>query len=83
MLSIGEKSALVSKLADEMLESIDFASMERLAHEALLNDYDSMDEDDLLEFVNTYAPHLLEDSDIEYDGQPDELTEWHDFDPDC
>ena len=83
MLSIGEKSALVSKLADEMLESIDLASMERLAHEALLNDYDSMDEDDLLEFVNTYAPHLLEDSDNEYDGQPDELTEWHDFDPDC
>ena len=61
MLSIGEKSALVSKLADEMLESIDFASMERLAHEALLNDYDSMDEDDLLEFVNTHAPHLLKE----------------------
>lgn len=21
--------------------------------------------------------------DCEYDGQPDEMQEWHDFDPDC
>ena len=27
---------------------------------------------------------LGEDADLdEYDGQPDELTEWMDFDPDC
>jgi len=83
MLSIDEKSALVSKFADEMLESMDLASMERLALEALLNAYDSMDEDDLLERINEHAPHLLHDRDIESDGQPDELTEWHDFDPDC
>jgi hypothetical protein len=24
-----------------------------------------------------------EDSEEEYDGQPDEMQEWHDFDPDC
>ena len=24
-----------------------------------------------------------EDEDEEYDGQPDEAQEWHDFDPDC
>ena len=24
-----------------------------------------------------------EDSEPEYDGQPDEAQEWHDFDPDC
>lgn len=23
------------------------------------------------------------DQDDEYDGQPDEMQEWHDFDPDC
>jgi len=25
----------------------------------------------------------LESADEEYDGQPDEAQEWHDFDPDC
>ena len=25
----------------------------------------------------------LEEADYDYDGQPDELTEWMDFDPDC
>jgi predicted amidophosphoribosyltransferase len=24
-----------------------------------------------------------EDRDDDYDGQPDEMQEWHDFDPDC
>jgi hypothetical protein len=24
-----------------------------------------------------------EDEDEDYDGQPDEAQEWHDFDPDC
>ena len=25
----------------------------------------------------------LEMEDVDYDGQPDEMQEWHDFDPDC
>lgn len=24
-----------------------------------------------------------EESDSDWDGQPDEMQEWHDFDPDC
>lgn len=37
--------------------------------------YNSMEQD---------ADHVLEiDEFDEYDGQPDELTEWMDFDPDC
>ena len=38
----------------------------------------------------TYDPDALEAEEIEgwqglddYDGQPDEMTEWHDYDPDC
>jgi hypothetical protein len=36
------------------------------------------------EFV-MLAEEIEEDqaSDSEYDGQPDEAQEWHDFDPDC
>lgn len=31
-----------------------------------------------------YGEHTVEDlGEVEYDGQPDEMQEWHDFDPDC
>ena len=26
---------------------------------------------------------ILDESDSDWDGQPDEAQEWHDFDPDC
>jgi len=45
-----------------------------------------MSEDDVKEFVqrNDLMPWLEdEEEDEEYDGQPDEAQEWHDFDPDC
>lgn len=61
MLSNNEKSALVSKLADEMIEALDWDSMKQLAYEALLNGYDSMDDNDLLNFIDENAPHLLEE----------------------
>jgi hypothetical protein len=45
-------------------------------------DYEDMEQESRL------APWLDDaseewDEEYEYDGQPDEMTEWHDFDPDC
>jgi len=44
-----------------------------------------MSEDDVKEFVqrNDLMPWLEDEEDEEDDGQPDEHTEWMDFDPDC
>lgn len=39
-------------------------------------------ESDAKEFWEQYYD-VDEDEDYEYDGQPDEAQEWHDFDPDC
>ena len=64
---------------------------------ALLQDVDAMQQAALGDSDICYANHnklqeLIEDfeEDIrelqdgeDYDGQPDELTEWMDFDPDC
>lgn len=38
-----------------------------------------------IEILREYAEDAEDDSwmDNEYDGQPDEAQEWHDFDPDC
>ena len=40
-----------------------------------------MSEDDVADMMR--ANDILLDEEDEYDGQPDELTEWMDFDPDC
>lgn len=45
-----------------------------------------MSESDVAEFArrNDYIQDLdEEDEEDDYDGQPDEAQEWHDFDPDC
>ena len=52
-------------------------------------DIDSGDITALEELLKRVAPGVLEsylpevDNDGDYDGQPDEAQEWHDFDPDC
>jgi len=40
-----------------------------------------MSESDVEEFYDQYLADAFEVDD--YDGQPDEAQEWHDFDPDC
>ena len=46
-----------------------------------------MSEDQVQDMMesNEFIPEQFEDEeeDSEYDGQPDEAQEWHDFDPDC
>ena len=47
-----------------------------------------MSEDDVndmfrSEFEELYEENFGDDDEDEYDGQPDEAQEWHDFDPDC
>ena len=41
-----------------------------------------LSEDEVREFCNANDIQLDEE-DEEYDGQPDEAQEWHDYDPDC
>jgi hypothetical protein len=40
-----------------------------------------MSESDVEEFYDVNLSD--EDGEDDYDGQPDEMQEWHDFDPDC
>ena len=42
-----------------------------------------MSEDDVADMMLCNDILDEEDEDDGYDGQPDELTEWMDFDPDC
>jgi hypothetical protein len=40
------------------------------------------DDNDFEDYFNVIFNYLMEDED-EDDGQPDELKEWEDFDPEC
>ena len=42
-----------------------------------------MSESDVQDMMEINEFILEEDEDEEYDGQPDEAQEWHDFDPEC
>ena len=42
-----------------------------------------MSEDDVADMMRSNDILDEDEEDDEYDGQPDELTEWMDFDPDC
>ena len=55
---------------------VDLSREERRAFQELFN---------ACEDFMTLADELQEeyDNECEYDGQPDEAQEWHDFDPDC
>lgn len=68
-----------TKLLEMMDEGL--ISAEAVAEMALAY----MSEDDVKDMVrsNDLMPWLEDDSEDEYDGQPDEHTEWMDFDPDC
>jgi hypothetical protein len=64
-----------NKLIDMMDEGI--ISAQAVAEMAL----SYMSEDDVADMMR--ANDILDEEEDEYDGQPDEAQEWHDFDPDC
>ena len=69
---------MTSKLLAMMDEGL--ISAEAVAEMALAY----MSEDDVADMMRANDILLEEDEeDDEYDGQPDEAQEWHDFDPDC
>ena len=50
-------------------------------------DFDSIDEDYVFAYKSGYQAGVEDYTELDlyndYDGQPDEAQEWHDFDPDC
>ena len=69
------------------LEDLDRAAgmiieADRLIREALgENNFVSQNITDVLDYLSEEMAEVEEED--EYDGQPDEAQEWHDFDPDC
>ena len=66
------------KFTVEVCEEIEADSAEE-AEQAFSEQFGSAYE--LTEDYGQYSVECI--SEEEYDGQPDEMQEWHDFDPDC
>lgn len=77
-----ERVEMEDMLIDSLIEDMDMSTLISFARDALFESYSQYSDHDLLEEVERFAPHLL-DEDDEYDGQPDEAQEWFDFDPDA
>jgi hypothetical protein len=46
--------------------------------------YENMTDEEIIEELEGRdISYLFGDDDDDYDGQPDEAQEWHDFDPEC
>ena len=58
---------VISQIAIDIMQGTDLTALEELLKRV---------PEKVLE---SYLPEV----DSEYDGQPDEAQEWHDFDPDC
>jgi hypothetical protein len=66
----------MGKIKDLMVQIQDMA----------LNGYDAEDIALILDVPQSWVYEVVgmaDDSDYDYDGQPDEAQEWHDFDPAC
>ena len=68
----------MSKMGDLMISLQDAIEAGELTFEEIAAEYDVP-----LEWVESANEELALQYAAEYDGQPDELTEWMDFDPDC
>ena len=72
---------MVSPYRNKILELFDEGLVGK--DEIFTNLLNFISESDAKEFYEQYWEEDEEDEDEEYDGQPDEAQEWHDFDPDC
>jgi hypothetical protein len=68
---------------------VEYTNEDCTGNQTLQMEIEAPDLETAYEIVDTNYPDLaidtiypLEDA-YEYDGQPDEAQEWHDFDPDC
>lgn len=68
-----------------LLRAIDEGKLDPVVAVQMLQGY--IGQEDMDELIdNEGIRFLLGEEDMgdgEYDGQPDEMQEWHDFDPDC
>ncbi len=77
----------MSNSRDRALELVEMGMVR--AEDMLLMALNYMSTDDVADMLdaNELSERFQEDADedeeYEYDGQPDEAQEWHDFDPDC
>lgn len=71
-----------SQLANAALQQIvqDVESGDLTAVYELIS---TIDDESLTAFLSEYAEYDDEEYNEEWDGQPDEAQEWHDFDPEC
>ena len=73
---------MIRQFTNAVIEAKDEGVLDR---DELIRDLlNYMSDSEVSDFLSAYYPEFYGDlAEDEYDGQPDEAQEWHDFDPDC
>ena len=73
---------MIRQFTNAVIEAKDEGVLDR---DELIRDLlNYMSDSEVADFLSAYYPEFYgELAEDEYDGQPDEMQEWHDFDPDC
>ena len=58
-----DRDALQDNLINQILDDMDIKTMMAILYDNMSNNYDSYTVDELIEEVEEYYPHLLEDND--------------------
>jgi len=74
-----ESKADILRMCIELLEEVDALQQEALGD----SDVCYANHNKLQDLIEDFEADVAELSEPEHDGQPDEMQEWHDFDPDC
>ena len=73
---------MIRQFTNAVIEAKDEGVLDR---DELIRDLlNYMSDSEVSDFLSAYYPEFYgELAEDEYDGQPDEAQEWHDFDPEC
>ena len=80
------RSKAIDALVNDDIDTVESGNYEVLVSillEGFQGYHNMTDEEIMKELEDRDISYLFGDDDDEYDGQPDEAQEWHDFDPDA
>ena len=75
--NIIDRDELQDQYIKELIDSMDFKSMEAFVYDTINDNLDRYSLDELIEDVEEYYPELLDDINQDESEEPNELTGWN------
>jgi len=77
LINIIDRDELQDQYIKELIDSMDFKSMEAFVYDTINDNLDKYSIDELIEEVDQSFPELLDDTNQDESDEPNELTGWN------